>query len=80
MNGAISNVVVAVVTAFIVSAGSSLAIGWKDQAVDAVGLQQNTEAIKELTQVVKELQINEAVFSERYITRKELDQRLKESQ
>lgn len=74
----IQNVIVAVTTAFIVSAGSSLAIGWKDQAIDATLLKSNTDAVKELTQSVKELQISQAIFSEKFITRGELESKLKE--
>lgn len=73
-----SNILTAVVTAFLVSAGSALAIGWKDQGIDSTFLKQNTEAIKELTIVVKEVQINQAVFVERYVTKGELESRLKE--
>lgn len=79
MNQALSNILVAVATAFIVSAGSTVAMGWKDQAVDQVGLRANTEAVKELTSAVRELQINQAVFNERYVTKSELESKLKEN-
>lgn len=78
MRQMISNVLVAVATAFIISAGSALALGWKDQAVSDTGLRQNTDAIKELTQSVRELQITTAVFGERYVTKSELESKLKE--
>lgn len=54
-------------------------MGWKDQAVDQVGLRANTEAVKELTSAVRELQINQAVFNERYVTKSELESKLKEN-
>lgn len=75
----VSNFVIGLVTAFSISAIGAMAVDWKDQAVQGTTLQQNTEAVKELTQAVRELQINQAIFSEKFITRSEFESKLKEN-
>lgn len=77
MTPIISNIIVALGTAFVISAASAMTLDWKNQSLDSNFLKQNTEAVKELTSAVRELQINQAIFAEKYITRSELDNRLK---
>ena len=79
MTPTVTNIVVAISTAFVISAASAMTVDWKNQEVDSNFLRQNTEAVKELTSAVKELQINQAIFIERYVTRSELESKLKES-
>jgi len=77
MTPIISNIVVALGAAFVISATSAITLDWKNQSLDSTFLAQNTAAVKDLTNAVRELQINQAVFTEKYITRTELDTRLR---
>lgn len=74
-----NNFVIGLLTAFTISVAGAMTLDWKDQAVQGTILEQNTQAIRELTQAVRDLQIKQATDGERFITRSEFETKLKEN-
>lgn len=71
----IGSIVSALVVSSVVTLGSSV-VG---QSVQQELLARNIKATEELTKAVSDLQISMAIFGERYVTRKEMRQELKET-
>ncbi|BDA97045.1 hypothetical protein [Pseudomonas phage vB_PaS-HSN4] len=71
----LGSIVSALVVSSVVTVGSSV-VG---QNVHQALLERNIQATEKLTQAVSELQISMAIFGERYVTRKEMKEELKEA-
>ncbi|AAL85561.1 ORF.11 [Pseudomonas phage PaP3] len=71
----LGSIVSALVVSSVVTVGSSV-VG---QSVHQALLERNIQATEKLTQAVSELQISMAIFGERYVTRKEMKEELKEA-
>lgn len=65
-------------TALVVSAAVSVGISLKDQAVQERLLEDNIKATQNLSTSVDSLAIQLAVFQEKYATKKELEEKMKE--
>ena len=71
------DIVKEVVTALVVSLFVSLGMSWKESDTQKRLLEDNMVVTKELALAVTELRVQLAVFGERYITREELEKKLK---
>lgn len=74
----IGSILKAVLPAILVSALFSGSSAVMTQQVQSRILNDNIEATKQLSEAVVDLRLQLGVFAERYITREELDRRLKE--
>ena len=68
-----------IVTALVISGVVSVGISIKDQGVQGALLESNLKVTKELTLAVTDLRVQLAVFGERYVTREELEKKMKEA-
>lgn len=66
------------VTALVVSLFVSLGMSWKESDTQKRLLEDNMAVTKELALAVSELRVQLAVFGERYISRKEFEEKIKE--
>jgi hypothetical protein len=66
-----------VATALVISGVVSVGISIKDQGIQAALLENNMKVTKELTTAVTDLRLQLAIYGERYVTRDELDKKLK---
>ncbi|AKF13766.1 hypothetical protein [Pseudomonas phage DL54] len=71
----LGSIVSALVVSSVVTVGSSV-VG---QNVNQALLERNIQATEKLTQAVSDLQISMAIFGERYVTRKEMKEEIKEA-
>lgn len=71
----LGSIVSALVVSTVVTVGSSV-VG---QNVHQALLERNIQATEKLTQAVSDLQISMAIFGERYVTRKEMKEEIKEA-
>ncbi|AFD10689.1 hypothetical protein [Pseudomonas phage HMGUpa2] len=71
----LGSIVSALVVSSVVTVGSSV-VG---QNVHQALLERNIQATEKLTQAVSDLQISMAIFGERYVTRKEMKEEIKEA-
>ncbi|QDH46222.1 hypothetical protein Pa223_061 [Pseudomonas virus Pa223] len=71
----LGSIVSALVVSSVVTVGSSV-VG---QNVHQALLERNIQATEKLTKAVSDLQISMAIFGERYVTRKEMKEEIKEA-
>lgn len=67
---------VGIVSALAISSIAVMATSWSDLRIIKEVVAENTRSNKELQKTLSQLQIQMAMFSERYITRDELDSKL----
>lgn len=63
----------------LLSASMALGVQYVSNSTDSAFLQQNIAATKDLSATLKNLEITLSVFQERYPTRAEVEQRIKEA-